>query len=211
MGYGFMKIIDISLEINDEMPIYPGDTQFIKKPICTIDTSGCNMMELLLSTHTGTHIDASYHFIKTGARIDEIELSTFIGKTQVIEVKGDTIDAHVIEQSLKPEIKRVLFKTSNSSLLKSKSFSKNYVYLNDDGADSLVDKGIILVGIDYISIERFGTQTFSVHKKLFKAGITILEGINLTHVEAKEYTLIAFPLKLKGLDGSPVRAVLIES
>ncbi len=205
-----MRIIDISTNIHEKMLRYPGDTQFKKRPICTIETSGCNMTELLLSTHTGTHLDAPFHFLNDGAKIDEIDISTFIGKVQIIEVPDDVIDSKIIKERFNPGIKRILFKTKNSELKTSQNFSKNYVYLSDDGADALLDRDILLVGIDYISIEQFGTPTFSIHKKLFRAGITILEGVNLNGVKPKEYTLIALPLKLTDLDGSPVRAVLLE-
>ncbi len=205
-----MKIIDISLPIEEGIITYPGDAQFSKTAICTIERSGCNMTKLILGTHTGTHIDAPLHFLKDGDAIDQIPLSHFIGQAQVIEVDEQEINSTVIKKQLKDGIERVLFKTRNSELYKTKAFSKNYTYLTEDGAIFLTEAGIKLVGIDYISIERFGTPDFKVHKILFQKNICILEGINLSAVAAGIYTLIALPLRLKGLDGSPVRAVLIS-
>ncbi len=205
-----IRIIDISPYIEEGMIVYPGDAKFRTEPICTIERSGCNMTKLFLGTHTGSHIDAPFHFLPDGASVDKIPLSTFIGPAQVIEVKEKEITRKVIEERIDPDTERVLFKTENSYLLEKESFSKDYTYLTEDGARLLAEKGIKLVGIDYISIERFGTPDFSVHKILFKAGICILEGINLKDVRPGHYILVALPLKLKGLDGSPVRAVLIE-
>ncbi len=205
-----MKIIDITLPIKEKMIYYPGDAHFKKEPICTIAKSGCNMMKITLGTHTGTHLDAPFHFLSEGNSIDKLLLDIFIGKAQVIEIKNEKIDSREIKKHLLPNIKRVLFKTKNSLLLDKEEFSKNYVYLTEDGADFLIEKNISLVGIDYISIEKFGTPTFSVHKKLFSKNIPILEGIYLKKVDPGIYFLIALPLNLPGLDGSPVRAVLIK-
>ena len=205
-----MKIIDISLPIEEGIVTYPGDAQFSKTPVCTIERSGCNMTKLILGTHTGTHIDAPFHFLKDGNSIDQIPLSHFIGQAQVIEVNEQEINSTIIKKQLKDGVERVLFKTRNSERYKEKGFSKNYTYLTEDGAVFLTRSGIKLVGIDYLSIERFGTPDFRVHKILFQANICVLEGINLSEVDPGIYTLVALPLRLKGLDGSPVRAVLIS-
>ncbi len=205
-----MKIIDISLPIEEGMVTYPGDAQFSKTPVCTIERSGCNMTKLIFGTHTGTHIDAPFHFLKDGDPINQIPLSHFIGQAQVIEVNEQEINSIVIKKQLRDGVERVLFKTRNSELYKTKTFLKTYTYLTEDGAIFLTEVGIKLVGIDYISIEKFGTPDFKVHKILFQKNICILEGINLSHVAPGIYTLIALPLRFKGLDGSPVRAVLIS-
>ncbi len=205
-----MKIIDISIPIEEGMVKYPGDAEFSKTPICTIEKSGCNMMKLILGTHIGTHIDAPLHFLQDGLSIDKVPLFHFIGKAQVIEVDEKEITKDIIRKKMRSDIERILFKTKNSSLYKEKRFIKDYTYLTEDGARFLVKRRIRLVGIDYISIEKFGTPDFNVHKILFQANICILEGINLLDVEEGIYILIALPLRLKGLDGSPVRAVLIK-
>ncbi len=206
-----MKIIDISPYIEDEMITYPGDAQFQKTPICTIERSGCNMTKLILGTHTGSHIDVSSHFFSNGTPIDKVPLSAFIGKAQVIEVREKEITSEILRQRMASGIKRLLFKTKNSALMQKREFLPDYTYLTQDGAQFLRKSGVKLVGIDYISIERFGTPDFSVHKTLFKAGICILEGIDLLNVSPGYYTLIALPLKLRSLDGSPVRAILIPN
>ncbi len=205
-----MKIIDISLPIEEEMVTYPGDAHFSKTPICTIERSGCNMTKMILGTHTGTHIDAPFHFLSEGATIDKVPLTHFIGKAQVIEVKEEEITKEIVEKDMIPEIEIILFKTKNSLLYKEKKFLREYVHLTEDAARYIAKRDIKLVGIDYISIEKFGTPDFIVHKILFQKNICILEGLNLADVSPGIYTLIALPLKLKGLDGSPVRAVLIQ-
>ncbi len=206
----FRKVIDISPPLKEGMVTYPGDVEFEATPLCTIERSGCNMARLHLGTHTGSHIDAPLHFLAEGASIDEIPLERFIGPAQVIEIKGKEISSKEIGEGLEEGMKRVIFKTANSSLMEREEFSREYVYLTEEGAEFLVERGVELVGIDYLSIERFGTPSFSVHKRLFSAGICVLEGLNLKGVNPGRYLLVALPLRLVGLDGSPVRAVLIE-
>lgn len=204
-----MSIIDISMTIDPKMIVYPGDTVPEFRPICTIEKSGCNMTEMKISSHTGTHIDAPSHFLKDKNSIEKVDLEKFIGLTQVVEVHTHTIDANVISNLVDKSVKRILFKTINSRFLNMNKFSKSHVYLTEDGAEFLVSMNVILVGIDYITIERFGTPDFKVHKILLSANIPILEGLDLSDVNPGYYILVALPLKLKGLDGSPVRAVLI--
>ncbi|MFN3533878.1 MAG: cyclase family protein [Desulfatiglandales bacterium] len=205
-----MQIIDISIPISSKMILYPGDTVPQFRPICTLGRSGCNMTELTISTHTGTHIDAPSHFLERGKSIDSIELERFIGEAQVLEVKGGEIDSRIIEREIKEGVRRILFKTTNSSFMENNTFSKRHAHLTMDGARAIVSKEILLVGIDYVTVERFGTPDFSVHKTLLCANIPILEGLNLASVEPGLYRLIALPLRFEGLDGSPVRAVLIR-
>ncbi len=206
----FKKIFDISLPINKDIILYPGDAKVEYLPICTIEKSGCNMTKITFGSHTGTHIDAPSHFLSNGTTIDKIPLTTFIGKAQVIFIEEQEITRQDIQKNLNPNIKRVIFKTQNSHLWDLKKFSKKYTYLTEDGADFLIENQILLVGIDYVSIERFGTPDFSVHKRLLSKDIPILEGLNLKDVEPGEYFLIATPLKFENLDGSPVRALLLK-
>lgn len=206
----YKDIFDISLSINENIILYPGDAEVSYHPICTIEKSGCNMTKITFGSHTGTHIDAPYHFLENGITIDQIPLNTFIGKCQVIFVEKDIISKEEIQKKINPGIKRIIFKTKNSTLWNIDNFSKKFTHLTLSGAEYLIENNIILVGIDYVSIEQFGTPDFAVHKKLFSKNIPILEGLNLTNIDPGEYYLIALPLKLENLDGSPVRAVLLK-
>jgi arylformamidase len=168
------------------------------------------MLHLSMGTHTGTHIDAPLHFIDGGQGIDSVPLDRFIGPAHVIECTGDRIDDSFLRHVNLSHADKVLFKTSNSAFLHNGEFQKQFVHLTEDGASYLVQHQIDLVGIDYLSIERFGTPDHAVHKILLGNDICILEGINLEEVAAGVYYLIALPLRITAGDGSPVRAVLLE-
>ncbi len=206
----YKRIIDISLPLEKGIICYPGDTPFCSEAMCTIARSGCNMSQLTVGTHTGTHIDAPLHFLERGKGVDELPLERFMGMAQVVEVVGESIGPEFLQGLRLSQIRTLLFKTRNSLLLEEKGFRRDYVHLTADGAACLVEMGIDLVGIDYLSIERFGTPDFAVHKTLLEAGISILEGLDLRGVAPGTYFLIALPLRITGGDGSPLRAVLLE-
>ncbi len=203
------KIYDLSPTIGGRMPYYPGDAVFQAEPICTIKRSGCNMHRLVLGTHTGSHVDAPLHFVPHGESVDRLPLDRFVGEAEVVEVKGREIGPEAME-GLPSGTKRVLFKTRNSPLMREETFHTDYVHLTLEGARYLLKRGVELVGIDYVSIERFGTPDFTVHKELLEAEVAILEGLDLSQVPPGRYFLVALPLKLRGMDGSPLRAVLLE-
>jgi len=204
------RIIDISLPLKEEIVCYPGDVSFSSEFICTIKRSGCTMRKLTIGTHTGTHIDAPSHFLEGREGVDELPLEACMGMVQVVETKKDVIDREFLEALELAKVCKILFKTNNSLLLNKMEFHKDYVYLTLDGAKFLAKVGMDVVGIDYLSIERFGTPDFSVHKFLLGKGIYILEGIDLRKVVPGIYFLIVLPLRIKGGDGSPVRAILLE-
>lgn len=203
------RIYDLSPLIGSPMPYYPGDVVFRAQPICTIETSGCNMHLLEMGTHTGSHVDAPLHFLKGSRSIDQIPLDRFMAEVEVLEVRSKEIQPEHLRR-LSGETEGVLFKTINSDFMSLGFFWRDYAHLTLEAAEKAIEQGLKIIGIDYISIERFGTPDFSVHKRLLEAGIVLLEGLNLKDVPPGRYILFAFPLRLKGMDGSPVRAVLIE-
>ncbi len=173
------------------------------------ETHGMEESRFCMGTHTGTHIDAPGHFIKGGKTIDQFPLSTFFGESLVIDVSQ--VEEIITEVDLKGyEIKQggiVLFKTSNSLLPATGAFYKEFVYLSVDGAEYLADKGVKLVGIDYLSIER-SQPDHPTHKALLSKDIPIVEGLRLAHVEQGAYMLSCLPLKFVGTEAAPCRAVL---
>jgi arylformamidase len=210
-----MVIKDISLTIESGMPVWPGDDPvalFRKQKI--EDGKNANVSLLSLSVHTGTHIDAPYHFLKDGKTVDMIPLELLIGKAQVINIPETSkwIDAQVLERAgIQSGITRVLFKTSNSDYWQrnEKEFKKDFVALTDDGAKWIVDHGIKTVGIDYLSIAPFGNSR-PTHRTLLNANTLIIEGVNLSNVETGIWTMYCLPLKLKNSDGAPARVILIK-
>jgi arylformamidase len=195
------------------MPFYPGDPGAEIKPVRSIeDGHVANLSELELGSHTGTHIDAPRHFEPGGTTVDDMALDTLVGPARVVDLSAadDEITRAGLESAGAAGAERVLLKTRNSSLWSKTEFSTDYVALSPDAADYLVESGIKLVGIDYLSIERFHSDDYHVHHALLGAGIVILEGIDLSGVSAGDYELICLPLKIRGGDGAPARAVLVD-
>lgn len=210
----FKKLYDISVLLGVESITYPGDPPYQRSLISAIRNGDiCDVSKLEMSAHAGTHIDAPSHFVANEAQaIDQYSAGEFIMPALVVNIADKT--------SIRPEELRkvdlqpgeaVLFKTENSLSGRCNSgvFSEKYVYLSPEAAQYCVEKKVKLVGIDYITIEKYGDETFPSHQTIMKNGIFILEGINLAEVPAGRYSLICLPLKIKGGEASPVRAVLL--
>ena len=202
------KFHDISLNIKEGMLSFPGDTIPEFNKIKEINQDNYNLSNMRVSVHVGTHVDAPSHFIKNGRTIDEISPERFIGDVQVIEIE----DEKEIRKSELEEIEfhsnKILFKTQNSNMISENVFQNDFVYLNYEGAEYLIESGIDFIGIDYLTIESLDTTDFSVHKLLLKNNVIVLEGINLKDITPGNYKLIAPPLKITGAEASPVRALL---
>lgn len=209
-----MKIIDISLTIDENLLIWPGDPAAVRQRIKKIEEgANSNVSELVMGAHTGTHVDAPYHFLQQGSTVETLPLDVLVGEAQVVSLSldCDVIDAEVVTKSgIKSGTKRVLFKTRNSTNWRKEkpSFDPNFVGISKDGAERLVDLGIKLVGIDYLSAAPYH-KSKPTHEVLLEAQMIILEGIDLTDAEAGNYMLYCLPIKLGGSDGAPARAILI--
>jgi len=205
-------IIDISVPLRKPMPTYPGDAPFELIPVARIAEGAiANGSRLQIGTHSGTHIDAPWHFNDAGKRIHEIPLARLIGYAYVADLCGyKQITADALEKaSIPPTTTRLLLKTDNSELWERETeFNKAHVALTPDAAEWLVRRAVDVVGIDYLSIERFGVPKPEVHHILCGAGKIIIEGLNLSGVEAGEYELICMPLLIEGADGAPARVAL---
>ena len=215
-----MKYFDISLPLKEGMTVWPGDKPFKR----TENKTTAITSRLDLSTHTGTHIDAPRHFLFNKQGVDSIVLNKLIGKCRVIEIKFPSPGAgegsrersrsnqlirisDFVKFKIRPHDK-ILFKTRNSKLLRLKKFTADYVSLSLEAAKYLATKKIDLVGIDYYGIEAKSASGHPVHKTLLKAGIVIVEGLDLSKVKPGNYNLAALPLKIVGADGSPARVIL---
>lgn len=207
------RIIDISVPVYSGMVYFPGDAGVEVEPYHEI-TKGdhANLSVLKLGSHSGTHVDAPRHFVDGMAGVDELPLEALVGPARVLDLTGaaGSVSAAGLESAGLGDAVRVLLKTSNSGLWDSDEFSTQYVSLDDDAASLLVDRGVRLVGIDYLSIEKFRSRTTHVHQTLLRASVIILEGVDLRNVDAGDYQLACLPLKIRGGDGAPARAVLIE-
>jgi arylformamidase len=209
-----MVIHDISLPVSEALVVWPGDPAIhITQPSHLDKGDKATVSRLDMGAHTGTHVDAPCHFIRGGAGIDLLDLNTLVGPALVVEVRADgNLSADLLKGLAIPAgTQRVLFQTHNSQLWSSgePGFSKDFVGITGDGAQWLVEFGVRLVGVDYLSVAPFG-QSLPTHQTLLKAGVIIVEGLNLSQVGVGIYTLVCLPLKLVGIDGSPARAILIE-
>ncbi len=205
-----MTVIDISLPIHSGMVLYEGDPGVDVTPRLEIargDTA--NVSLLSMGSHTGTHVDAPAHFIEGGATVEALALDALIGPALVAEVGCERlIGRRDLERLPLDGHSRLLLKTRNSSLWAAGAFTREFVALNIDGARYLTDRGLRLVGIDYLSIEAFQSPGHPVHRHLLGAGMVILEGLDLTRVAPGVYELVCLPLPVRGIDGAPCRAVL---
>ncbi len=209
-----MKIHDVTLTISSLLPIYPGNPDVRITRVHTIGKDHhSNLTKIEMGTHTGTHVDAPVHFIEGAAGTEALDISALIGPAAVIDATHeDIISAECLERLNIPEgIERILFRTRNSAMWKSSphDFVPEFVGISADGAEWLVNKGIKVVGIDYLSIAPF-KKAAPTHNTLLAASVIPIEGLDLSTVDAGMYFLICLPLKIEGSDGSPARVVLIE-
>ncbi len=208
-----MKYIDISYQMSENMAIYPGNPGFgIGQAQSTSRGDAANVSLISLGSHTGTHIDAPFHFISGGAALDEFALDDMCGRAKVIDATGcSDIEAEMLAGTGIEKGDILLFRTDTSLIWNCDSILDDYVTLTYEAADYLAQKGVKLVGIDYLTIERpRGRRTAgrSVHKSLLGAGVLICEGLKLRDVAPGEYEFFCFPLNIKGLDGCPARCAL---
>lgn len=206
-----MRIIDISRAITADMPVWPGDPGVSIRQVSYLDNQGCNVSELYAGLHTGTHIDAPWHFIKDGKRTDQLDLSYFYGPCKVFEImtSGDLVKSDMESLDIE-EGDIVLLKTRNSRKEKSNDFDTNFCALSVDASMFLVQKKIKTIGIDYLSVESY-QGSGDVHRNLLQNNIGVIEGLDLAGVKPGHYVLSALPLKIFNAEGSPIRAVLIEA
>jgi arylformamidase len=205
-------IYDVTVPITNTMPVWPSDppVQLIPNSHVSRDKSHTvRLTAIEMGSHTGTHIDAPYHFVEGGRRLHEIPLEQLTGKATVLDIAAaSSIARGDVEQLKLDGVKRVLFKTENSRHWKDGKFYENFVYLEPEAAQLLVDRGIVLVGIDYLSIDKFKSETHPTHFVLLRKNIVILEGLDLSSVPAGEYDMTALPLNLQDADGAPTRVIL---
>lgn len=210
-----MKIFDVTVPIKEGMVSYPGDPVFRRRVVSSFEKGDSFESAVLeMGSHTGTHIDVSAHMVKGSKRLDDVPLQTFIGPARVFDMQSVSglIQAADLKNLQWKNVERVLFKTKNSAKWSSaKSVDKGAVALSGDAAKFLVEKKIKLVGIDGLSIDKFGEKAHPAHIQLLRAGIIIIEGLDLSAVSPGDYDLICAPLKVAGGDGAPVRVFLTQS
>jgi arylformamidase len=204
------RYIDVTAPLSADVPTFPGDPRFQMEFSHRIaDGQPYNVAKVTMGVHSGTHVDAPYHFLADGATVDTLPLEILMGKARVVQMAGrDCIDREdILALDLADEI-RVLFKTRMSGQLKTPEFQEDFVYLTPAAAAHLVQAGIKLVGIDYLSVEKYQSRDFGAHHALLEAGVVVVEGLDLSEAEPGEYDMACLPLRIVGADGSPARVVL---
>jgi arylformamidase len=206
------RIYDISVPIRTGGLVYPGNPEIeITLQQAVAKGAGANVSYVRFGSHTGTHADAARHFFDDGQTVDKIPLHRLVGPALLLSFPDDlrAVSASDLRNHDLKGRKRVLLRTRNSALLSQKEFVRDYTYLAPDGAQYLVDSGVELVGIDYLSIEQFHSGHHKTHRILLERSVVILEGLDLSVPAPGEYELICLPLRIEGCDGAPARAVLI--
>lgn len=213
MNYG--KIIDISIDLNEDTYSYPGDPEPEFVELSSMDKGDkANLTAVKMCLHQGTHVDAPYHMIQSGMKIDEIPMEHWIGKAYVADmthVHENIKDSDIIRKKDMLNYKRILFKTRNSrDSLVGKELNDNHIYLDESACKLLADSNVITVGFDYLTVDSLNSIDFPAHKTLLQNNICIIENIILNSVSEGEYQMICLPLKVTGRDGAPARVILIE-
>jgi arylformamidase len=209
-----MTIYDITLGISQTLPVWPGGPVIVLEQVESMDRGAhANVTRLGMSAHTGTHVDAPHHFLNDHRTVEQLPLDILTGQCFVLDLTSmeGHVNAKVLENSNIPESTlRLLIKTGNSAHWQAgdKDFFPGFQGITEDGAEWLVEKGIKLIGIDYLSVAPY-KQSVPTHSVLLKAGVIALEGVNLSLVDQGYYELYCLPMKLVGSDGAPARVILI--
>jgi len=208
-----MKIYDITFPISENVPVYEGDPN-VKIEVASSIAGGdhANVTQLCCGAHTATHVDAPNHFIDGTRKVHELELEKLIGIARVVRIDDEVLAIRPEHLGNLESVERILFKTRNSAFWNEpeRGFRKDFTYISPEAAHVLADAGMKLVGIDYLSVEKFGSEDFATHITLLEKEIVIIEGLDLREVPAGDYELICLPLKIisETGDGAPARAIL---
>jgi arylformamidase len=211
------RLIDVSLPIGDDVLVWPGDPPVeIVHRLRLAAGDPANVSEVRMGTHTGTHVDPPNHFVEGGTGIDQVPLDVLYGPVVLADgrhlgrpIEPDDLDALQIAEGAE----RVLLRTANSELWRRLpvSFPDEYACLTPDSAKWVVERGIRLIGVDFLSVEEKGAEGHPVHHILLENGVVIVEGLNLGEAEPGDYTLACLPLNIMDGDGGPARVVLIQA
>jgi arylformamidase len=207
-------IYDVSVPITQSMPVWPSDPHVSLTPVAHLardKSHTVRVTKIEMGSHTGTHIDAPWHMVEGGRRLNEIPLETLIGPALLVDIpKARSIGRAHLEAVNFQGMERILFKTENSNHWNDGQFYEQFVYLEPEAAELLVERGMKLVGIDYLSIDQFKSEKHASHFVLLRRSVVIIEGLNLSQVLPGKYHMTALPLNLQDVDGAPTRVILTE-
>lgn len=207
------KIIDISVTLQKGVPCWPGEDFWNFEPVARMDQGApCNVSKFAMGAHMGTHVDSPWHFGMSDQTVEAIPMDQLVVPARVLDLTHVT--KAVTRDDLLDKIdgtQAVLFKTKNSGKIENlQPFDKEFIHPDPSAAEYLVEKGIKTLGVDYLSVDGFDVKGAPVHHILLGAGVFIVEGLDLSKVEPRDYMFIVLPLKILGSDGAPARAILID-
>ena len=210
-----MRIYDISLPLSGSLPVWPGDPRVSVSKVKSFEAGDdVNCSHLSCNVHSGTHVDAPSHSIPNGDSVESLPLAAMIGSAYVAWIpEADEIGPAELEQLQLPStVRRLLLRTRNSHLWAKEEveFTRDFVALTPAAAQWIVDRDIRLLAVDYLSVQRFAEAGQDTHLRLLKAGVVIVEGVNLHDILPGVYQLVCLPVKLVAAEGAPARVVLIE-
>jgi arylformamidase len=207
------RVIDISVALEQPLPAWPGSSGHRTRRSMSIEAGAdANVTELEMDVHAGTHVENSLHFLADGQPLAAVPLERLVGPALVVAVTGQAITPLLLEAAQVPAgTARLLLKTSNSALWHAadRSFRSDYVALTPDAAAWLVERRVDVVGIDYLSIQRYGDDP-ETHRILMRSNVAIIEGLDLSDVDPGPYQLVCLPLRLASAEAAPARVILME-
>src|SRR4029079_5524426 len=208
-------IYDVSVPIANGMHVWPSDPPLKLTPqghLSRDHSHTIHVTTIEMGSHTGTHIDAPFHFVEGGRKLDEIPLKDLVGPVSVIQVTGvPSITREHLKSLSWKNVDRVFFKTDNSEHWNDGVFFERFVYLEPEAAEFLVQRNLRVVGIDYLSIDPYKSEKHPTHFVLLGRNVIIIEGLNLSRVPPGRYQMVALPLNLQGADGAPTRVIIMEN
>ena len=210
------RFVDLSHVIENGMPVYPGDPEPLLEKVASIEEEGVNLTRLVTGSHVGTHVDAPLHFVEGGFSLDEISLSTLIGEGVVLDLSYKGVGSGVSWEDFEKfsylvrEGDIVLVYTGTSDHWGEEGWDyKKFSFIEESGARWLLEKGVKMVGIDCMSVEKFGFSEPVTHRLLLSSGVPLIESLSkrLGELAGKRVFVICLPLKLGGVDGGPARVI----
>jgi arylformamidase len=208
-----MRVHDVSAAIHPGMILYPGTPAFQRDEYRSMrEGETSNNSRISMGAHVGTHVDAPYHYLKSGEKTESLSLDALVGPARLFRLDVQkSIRADDLRGLDWSGVKRALFRTRMSDRLRGGQFDPEFVYLEGSAAEFLVEKQVVLVGVDSLSIDRFRSPQHPAHHALLGNGVVVIEGLDLSGVEPGDYVLVCAPLKIVGGEAAPARAFLLET